>query len=261
MKVLNPTLDLETLRKGLRRRARRLLLLDYDGTLAPFHANPEEAVPYPGVREVLNRLLRQPEIRLVMITGRWTKDLLPLLKLEFGVEIWGSHGLERLRPDGSYEVVSMDETPLQGLVTADEWIEAIGWSGRIEKKPGSVAIHWRGLDEPSISAIRDRVRPQWKFIAESWALDLLDFDGGLELRVPARNKGDAVRTILEETNGPAVVAYLGDDLTDEDAFKAIKGKGVGVLVREQWRPTEADVWIKPPGELLAFLAEWLPDKS
>ena len=261
MKVLNPNMDLTALSKSLRTGARKVLLVDYDGTLAPFHPNPGEAVIYPGVREVLNRLLRQPEFRLVMITGRWTKDLLPLLDLESGVEIWGSHGLERLRPDGSYEIAPMDETPLQGLVTADEWIEAIGWAGRIEKKPGSVAIHWRGLDEPSVSSIRDRVRPQWKIIAEAWALDLLDFDGGLELRVPARNKGDAVRTILEETTGPAMVAYLGDDLTDEAAFRALKGKGVGVLVREQWRPTEADIWLQPPDELLAFLAEWLPDDS
>ena len=260
MKVMNPNLDLETLRKSLCRRARKVLLLDYDGTLAPFHPNPEEALPYPGIREMLDKLLRQPELRLVMITGRWTKDLLPLLQMESGIEIWGSHGLERLWPDGSYEVAFMDETPLQGLVTADEWIEAISLCGRIEKKPGSVAIHWRGLDEPSVAAIRDRVRPQWNRIAEAWGLDLLDFDGGLELRVAVRNKGDAVRTILEETNGRAVVAYLGDDLTDEDAFRTLKGKGVGVLVREQWRPTEADIWIQPPQELLAFLAEWLPDK-
>jgi len=51
---------------------------------------------------------------------------------------------------------------------------------------------------------------------------------------------------------------LGDDRTDEDAFKSIKGRGLGVLVREAFRPTYADVWIKPPEELLAFLARWLP---
>jgi len=154
-------------------------------------------------------------------------------------------------------VAVMDETLLQGLVTADEWIEAAALRGRIEKKPGSLAMHWRGFDEDVVTDIRERVRPEWKFIAEAWGLDLLDFDGGLELRVPIRNKGDAVRTILEETNGRAAAAYFGDDRTDEDAFRAIKGKGWGVLVREQWRPTEADIWIQPPGELLSLLGEWL----
>ncbi|NIP26121.1 MAG: trehalose-phosphatase, partial [Phycisphaerae bacterium] len=76
----------------------------------------------------------------------------------------------------------------------------------------------------------------------------------LELRVPGRDKGDAVGTILAEMNQDAVTAYLGDDLTDEDAFKAIKGKGIGILVREELRSTAADVWIRPPEELLTFLS-------
>ena len=62
-------------------------------------------------------------------------------------------------------------------------------------------------------------------------------------------------------NQAAVAAYLGDDLTDEDAFKAIKGKGIGVLVREEPRKTAADIWIKPPDELLSFLSNWLPGNN
>jgi trehalose-6-phosphatase len=52
------------------------------------------------------------------------------------------------------------------------------------------------------------------------------------------------------------VAYLGDDLTDEDAFRALKGKGLSVLVRKESRTTEADCWLKPPDELLDFLKKW-----
>jgi trehalose-6-phosphatase len=51
-------------------------------------------------------------------------------------------------------------------------------------------------------------------------------------------------------------AYLGDDATDEDAFKAIRGRGIGVLVRPQFRATAADFWLKPPEELLEFLERW-----
>jgi trehalose-6-phosphatase len=56
-------------------------------------------------------------------------------------------------------------------------------------------------------------------------------------------------------NKPAA-AYLGDDNTDEDAFKSIKGRGMGILVREEFRPTEADAWLSPPEQLLQFLKYW-----
>ena len=257
MKILNPDIDLELFyhrRNGVSQKA---LLLDYDGTLAPFRIEPNEAEPYPGIREILNRIMRLPDVRLVIITGRWTKDLIPLLQLERQPEIWGSHGLERLNPDGSYEIESMDEQHLDGLVAADEWIEEVGLSSRCEKKPGCLAIHWRGLDKKKVKEIRNVVEPRWSTLAQTWQLSLQEFDGGLELRVPARDKGDAVRTILQEMNQDAVAAYLGDDLTDEYAFRAIKGRGIGILVREELRPTVADLWIIPPEELLTFLSGWI----
>ncbi|MBU2498073.1 MAG: trehalose-phosphatase [Proteobacteria bacterium] len=230
--------------------------MDYDGTLAPFHVDPSKAFPYPGVRNLLNRIMDAPGVHVVIISGRWTKDLIPLLHLQKQPEIWGSHGLERLKMDGIYEIASMDERALNGLVTADDWVESKGLSSRCEKKPGCLALHWRGLRDQEISEIKNRVIPEWRLIAEGWTLRLLEFDGGLELRVPGRNKGDAIKTILEEMEQDVVAAYLGDDLTDEDAFRSIKGRGIGVLVRKVFRPTDADLWIKPPEELLEFLSVW-----
>jgi trehalose 6-phosphate phosphatase len=259
MKILNPDIDLDFFYYQRTEATQKALLLDYDGTLAPFHIEPNKAEPYPGIRQVLNRIMRVPEIRLVIITGRWTKDLIPLLQLEKQPEIWGSHGLERLKSDGTHEIDSMDEGQLNGLVVADEWIEELELSSRCEKKPGCLAIHWRGLDKKAVKEIRNQVEPRWLTIAETWQLSLHEFDGGLELRVPARNKGDAVRTVLQEMNQDAVAAYLGDDLTDEDAFRAIKGKGLGILVREELRSTAADLWIKPPDELLTFLSGWIEE--
>jgi trehalose 6-phosphate phosphatase len=257
MKILNSDIDLELFYHRRNEASQKVLLLDYDGTLAPFHIEPNEAEPYPGIRQVLNRIMQVPDIRLVIITGRWTRDLIPLLQLEKQPEIWGSHGLERLKPDGSYEIDLMEEQQLDGLVAAGEWIEELGLSSRCEKKPGCLAIHWRGIDEEKVKEIRNLVEPRWSTLAEAWQLSLQEFDGGLELRVPTRNKGDAVATILEEMNQDAVGAYLGDDLTDEDAFRAIKGKGLGILVREELRPTAADLWIRPPEELLTFLSGWI----
>lgn len=257
MKVLNSLIELDTFYNHLRRSPQKALLSDYDGTLAPFHVEPDKAYPYPGVTEILDRIMEAPDTRLVIITGRWIKDLMPLLQLKGQPEIWGSHGIERLKMDGAYEIAPMDENALDGLVKADEWIQKVGLEERCEEKPGCLAIHWRGLDEKNMEEITNLVNPTWQLIAESSGLNLKEFDGGIELRVPARDKGDAVRTILEELENDAVVAYLGDDLTDEDAFRAIKGKGMGVLVRKELRPTAGDVWIRPPEELLEFLSGWL----
>ncbi|MGD9031732.1 MAG: trehalose-phosphatase [Desulfobacteraceae bacterium] len=257
MKILDPEIDLERFYKRRNHASQKALLLDYDGTLAPFHVEPDKACPYPGVPETLDRIMKAPDMRLVIITGRWIRDLMPLLRLKGRPEIWGSHGIERLKIDGSYEIVPMDEDALDGLVKADEWIQEVGLEERCEEKPGCLAIHWRGLRGTRINEIRKQVEPKWSIIAEISGLSLKEFDGGLELRVPARDKGDAVRMILEELENDAVVAYLGDDLTDEDAFRAIKGKGMGVLVRKELRPTAADVWIRPPEELLEFISGWL----
>jgi trehalose 6-phosphate phosphatase len=261
VKILNPQIGIDQFFKQLNKAKKKALLLDYDGTLAPFHIDPSKAYPYPGIRDVLNKLIRVPDIRLVIISGRWIKELLPLLQLDKTLEIWGSHGLERRKPNGSYEIASMNEKALHGLAMADDWIEKIGLSGRCEKKPGALALHWRGLDDKKIGKIVDKVTPKWSFIAGSSGLSLAEFDGGLELRVPVRNKGDVIRTILEEMGPGTVAAYLGDDLTDEDAFKSIKGKGIGVLVRNELRPTAADIWIKPPNGLLEFLSSWLPENQ
>jgi trehalose-phosphatase len=258
MRTLNSHIDLESFFRQLDAAFEKALLLDYDGTLAPFHVHPDMATPYPGVQEILDKIMEVPDTRVVIISGRWIKDLTPLLRLRNQPEIWGSHGLERMKTDGSYEIASMEEERLSGLVRADEWIASVGLSERCEEKPGCLALHWRGMDEGSIRKIRSRVMPEWSLIAEAWGLHMLEFDGGIELRVPSRHKGDAVQTILEETGEGVCAAYLGDDRTDEDAFKSIKGKGVGVLVSEALRPTCADMWIKPPEELLAFLARWLP---
>jgi trehalose 6-phosphate phosphatase len=260
MKILSPETYLDVFEQKLIEASQKALLLDYDGTLAPFQIDLNNAYPYPGVTDLLKNILQRGETRLVIITGRWIKDLMPLLQLEKQPEVWGSHGLERLKEDGSYEIAPMDEEALKGLVAADEWIESKGLSDRCEKKPGCLAIHWRGLSEDNIRHIKEQVNPKWSLISDKWGLKLEGFDGGLELRVPGMNKGDAVRTILEEMDNDSVAAYLGDDLTDEDAFNAIKGKGISVLVREEFRPTAADLWLRPPEELISFLAGWLENR-
>jgi trehalose-phosphatase len=75
--------------------------------------------------------------------------------------------------------------------------------------------------------------------------------------MPDLDKGDAIRTVLAEVHPNTPVAYLGDDLTDERAFRALGARGLSILVRTKPRRTAAQVWLKPPEELLDFLGRWL----
>ncbi|MBD3234854.1 MAG: trehalose-phosphatase [candidate division Zixibacteria bacterium] len=256
MQILNSELKYEEFLANLRDASNKALILDYDGTLAPFRKNPSEAYPYEGIPELLNPIIEMPDTRVVIISGRWTKDLIPLLKLKNQPEIWGTHGIERLKPDGTYHTAELDERALQALARVDEWCEANGLENKCEKKPGSLAIHWRGLDDSRIKDIKNKVDLILPNIPDSSRLDLHKFDGGVELRIPSRDKGDAVTTIMNEMPEGTPGVYMGDDLTDEDAFKAIKKWGIGILVRKEFRATAADVWIKPPDEVKDFLKSW-----
>ncbi|HMB83459.1 MAG TPA: trehalose-phosphatase [Terriglobales bacterium] len=234
-----------------------VLLLDYDGTLAPFHAQRDQAHPYPGVALILQEIVRNGRTRVVVISGRDAADVLPLLNIRPRPEVWGIHGLQRLKTDGSMEMPRLDERTLNALSDADRWLGYQQLRHTAEFKTGSVAVHWRGLSESGAENLRCRVLLGWRPIAENSGLDLLEFDGGVEIHAREADKGDAVRIFLSEISPDAPAAYLGDDNTDESAFRAMQGRGISVLVRPRWRQTAAQLWLKPPGELLAFLGLWL----
>jgi trehalose 6-phosphate phosphatase len=233
------------------------LLLDYDGILAPFCLNRQQALPYPGMTALLQEIIVNGRTRVVIITGRNAREVIPLLAVHPSPEIWGCHGLERLRPDGTCEAPRVEEPVLQALADADRWLRYQGLHNRAEFKTAAVAIHWRGLDEATAAEIRGQVLLGWIPIAQSTPMELLEFDGGIEMRMPGRDKGDAVRTILDEIGPEVPVAYLGDDLTDERAFLALGTLGLSVLVRPEWRKTAAALWIRPPEGLREFLTRWL----
>jgi trehalose 6-phosphate phosphatase len=240
----------------VRRATSRALLLDYDGTLAPFTPDRTRAFPYREMPELVSQIMRH-ETRVVLISGRAATELLFLSGIHPHPEIWGSHGSERLLPDGSYEV---DTPPLEqrsALQTALKSLRACGLDSRTETKPGGLAVHWRGLSPDERAIIENKVRSLFTSFVDDYGLHLLPFDGGLELRAPGKNKGDAVTAILAEAGPDVAAAYLGDDQTDENAFRAIKGRGLAILVRPEPRPTMADLWLRPPDELGRFLRDWL----
>lgn len=248
----------ETITRFLARIAQapaRALLLDYDGTLAPFRTDPERAFPYPEIPSILQLIVEQARTRLVIVSGRPVAGVKALLHVP-RVEIWGCHGLERLMSDGTLERHDAPPESSRALENAARLLMKDGLAPYAERKFASIAIHWRG-NENMAEDLAGRVQRAWSALEHRNGLRMLPFDGGIEIALAAKTKGDAVRTILAELGPGSAIAYLGDDTTDEDAFAALHGQGLTVLVREEYRPTVADAWIRPPEELKAFLRTWI----
>jgi trehalose-phosphatase len=241
----------------LRSAPRSLLMLDYDGTLAPFQADRFAAVAYPGVEERLTTLSELAGVRLVLITGRSARELRRLLPPSTKAEIWGSHGREQLKCNGSYKLFALDSTQQATLQSVAREMASLGFAETLEVKPSSLAVHWRSFEPATQEQIRSSIQSVFDQLAEPGRLHLLPFDGGMELRSTDITKGTAVGHILAEDPAGIPAAYLGDDLTDEDAFAAIGKRGYPILVHTEVRPSYARFWLRPPEELLEFLDAWI----
>lgn len=236
---------------------RAALLLDYDGTLAPFTVKRDQAFPYAGVPALLQEIIRNGRTRVVVISGRDVTTLPPLLHVQPPPELWGIHGLQRLREDGTPVMPQLETKTLDALGDAVRWLDYQHLRHVAEIKTGTVAVHWRGLTMIEADEIRARVLLGWRLLATHHQLNLLEFDGGIEIRAREANKGDAVRSFLDDFGPDAPVAYLGDDTSDESAFAAIGRRGLTFLVRSQPRQTHAKIWLNPPNDVVVFLELWL----
>ncbi|HEY2858751.1 MAG TPA: trehalose-phosphatase [Terracidiphilus sp.] len=240
-----------------------LLLLDYDGTLAPFRVDRSKARPYSGVREAIARILHEGRTRLVVITGRPAREILPLLRgyppvIDQPIEVWGLHGSERVYPDGRRELEEAPPATQRRLDELREYLRHSNLGGEFEDKPNAAVMHWRGASPRTAKFIEMRTRELFEPISRLDGLMLLGFEGGLELRV-GRDKGAAIRTLVGEAPAGTPVAYIGDDLTDEAAFIAlnqIEAPHLSVLMRPEPRETAANLWLRPPSGLRGLLKRW-----
>ncbi|MCK4349621.1 MAG: hypothetical protein KAX13_02120, partial [Candidatus Krumholzibacteria bacterium] len=175
----------------------RLLILDYDGTLAPFKVERSEAIPYPGVVDLLESIAKSELSKIVVVSGRNVEEVSKFLSMERQLELWGSHGWERMNPDGTVITFDPGEDARTGLTEALRIIETQELEKRIECKHASIALHWRGLRESLKQELKEKISAAWQDIAEGHGLALKSFEGGLEIIAPGRNKSHAVREIID----------------------------------------------------------------
>src|SRR4051812_13695166 len=194
----------------LRTAPSRALLLDYDGTLAPFTPDREHAFSYPEIPELVARIMRTGT-RVVLVSGRPATELLFLSGIRPHPEVWGSHGAERLLPDGSYQVEPPSPDHQSALKAAVHSLHACGFSSNVEVKPGGIAVHWRGVAPIERALMEAEIRNLFASAIEDHGLHLLPFDGGLELRAAGKNKGAPVSGLLHAAALARAGASYGTD--------------------------------------------------
>lgn len=206
---------------------RASLFLDVDGTLAEF-VSP--AAPFDlgeEVRGLIRNLAERLEGRVAIVSGRALANLVEIIGHE-GIELAGSHGLERRRADGRVERPGRPETldRLAEEVRVFAETRGLNW----ENKPGGAAIHFR--DTPGDEAAVDDFARE---IAARYGLRHQPGAMVRELRVVGPDKGDIVRELMREPPfASGLPVFVGDDLTDEDGFTAAAALGgAGVLVGDQ----------------------------
>lgn len=209
--------------------------LDYDGTLTPIVERPEDALLAPEMRATLARVIaRWP---LALVSGRDLADLRRFVQLD-GLLYAGSHGFDMALPPGSPEPPAPGVSYLPNLDEAEALLRAALAplpGTRVERKRYAIAAHYRQAGADAAPAVQFAVET-----ARRPGLKVTDAKMVLELR-PAIDwhKGAAFRWLQQAFAPASLPLFIGDDATDEDAFRALPPEGVGILVAEQERPTAA----------------------
>jgi trehalose 6-phosphate phosphatase len=245
-----------------RRTGRLVLLLDFDGTLAPIVDRPEQAAMPGGTRRALERLMAMPGVDVAVVSGRGLADVRERAAIP-GIAYAGNHGMEihgpgvdRVHPEAAAARPVLERA-------AGELASAIsGIPGAfLEDKELTLSVHFRLAPRDrlaELNAIIHRVVDPLPGVHVTHGKQVVEVQPNVDW-----NKGKAVLFLLDGMRPPAgaPVLFLGDDRTDEDAFRALRdsGAGDGIVVAEA--PPEssaATAYVREPaevGEVFAALAD------
>ncbi|MGO8737080.1 MAG: trehalose-phosphatase [Terriglobia bacterium] len=231
--------------RRLRATNRWLLLLDFDGTLAPLNDDPNGVSLDPSVRRVLRRLARHPGSSVYIMSGRRLADLRQRAKVP-GVRLLGLHGWEK-------RGVMLPPAQKQLLRQAKLWLSQ--WrpapSGiKVEDKGYALAVHYRGAKPPAqrvaeqvMLAARDHFQPDLRLLKGKKIWELLPR--------AIVGKGPVTQSLLAGLPVDTLPIFIGDDTSDESAFAVLR-HGLAVHVGGQTK-TKANFCLRDPGEVREFL--------
>lgn len=233
----------------------RLVMLDYDGTLAPFRIDREHAFPSRPLLALLGRLCETSGTRIAVVSGRPVAELARLLR-PLSIPLAGEHGWETRSPDGQVIQHPLAPASSRALEYASMVVCRETWQDRIERKRTSLLLHTRGMSRGDAERIESRCARLWEPVIHEGGARLSHVSSGIELRATGRNKGTAVRELIADRPPETFAVYIGDDETDEDAFREVRETGAGILVADEKRVSYAVGRLASTGDVAEFLHRW-----
>jgi trehalose-phosphatase len=241
-----------------------LVLLDVDGTLAPLAPRPEEAVVPAATLALVEALVATPETHVALVSGRAALDALRMVPVR-GLWAVGNHGFETHAPDGTVMVEPLVEPWLPELSAAAAALSqvAAGVPGsRLEDKHLTLSLHYRLAAPDAEEGLREAC---WNEAARR-GLVFTEGKKIFEVRAPVRvDKGTASVALAERLGAlvpEASLFFAGDDVTDEDASRALRGASPqAVTVRVGAIPSDgtAAEFAVPSVDGMRALLAWLAE--
>lgn len=230
------------------------IFLDYDGTLSPIVDRPEDAVISDEMRAAIRELAGRCAV--VVISGRALEDVTRRVGLETVIYA-GSHGFDIAGPSGRgiQHKEGADYVPAIARAARDLRRRLGSIEGVIvEDKTYAVAVHYRMVKAGRLGRVKqavDSVLARYPSLRRTRGKKVFELRPGMDW-----DKGKAVLWLLHALDLESrrvVPFYLGDDVTDRDAFRALRGKGISILVAEEEQATTADYRLADPSEVQTFL--------
>lgn len=244
----------KTIIKKIKRCSNVLLLLDYDGTLTPIVSKPQDAQIKSSTQSILKTLTKNLRFSVGIITGRSIEQMKRFLSLD-NVLIAGTHGLELWGPNvkDRYNHALKFKKKMRKLKTNLKPLERKFAGSCVEDKKISIAYHYR-LTNP---ALHSKIDMEFFKLTFPWIkkgeIKILEIKKGWEILPPIPwNKGKAVQWLLSHRHKNTFPLFIGDDVTDETAFKAVNSKGISIRVGRK-KDSAAKYFVKSTREVAGLL--------
>ncbi len=255
----------ESFSSEVRAASHTLLLSDYDGTLTPIVGRPDEAVLPPEVRDKLRALSEKPALSVGIISGRSLSESKAMVGID-GIYYAGNHGLEIDGPGLKFVNPAAEAAQAEIKSLAVQFSARLAGIGGVivEDKGLSLSVHYRLVKEDEVNAVAEVFHRITSPLLREGKIRVTSGKKVWEVRPPVDwDKGKAVEAINREMKAVLrcerlLTIYLGDDTTDEDAFRVIRRpQGWSIFVGQENPSSNAECFLSSTSEVLTFLSRLL----